>query len=266
MSEERPVEEPAAPETPEAGGEPEEPKLLGGKYKSPEELAKAYGELESKLGESGANLKRFEALRAQVESLGLEIGDDGTMRYAGGAPEAGREPISDDEDIEAKVERLTRGLAEMGQTLDVATRTIAAGSKQQLLSHVPEPAKAKAEELYDQMLNRVPARQRLDKDTQDAVRRVIMGQLLEEGAFNVPAGETDDPAPGGKVVNLGKLVPETSRPSGGGGTQKRSRLTGSAKEAHDGLSSAMAEMGIEMTEAETAEGIEAVRRRRGSVE
>ena len=265
MAEERQEEKPAAPEKPEADGEP---RVYAGKYGSVEELEKGYAEAQGKIGESGADLRRFQALKAQVEGLGLQIDDDGTMRYAEGQPEAGAYGGgggSDDEDIDAKVARMEKVLAEMGQTLDTATRTIAAGSKAQLLSRVPDASKEKAEKIYDEMLGRVPAKQRLDKGTQDAVRRVVMGQLMEEGAFDVPASP-DDPTPSGKTINLGKIVPETSRPSGGGGAQKRTRLTGAAKEAHDGLSAAMKDMGVDMTEAEAAEGIEDVRRRRRSIE
>jgi len=265
MAEERQEEKPATPEESEAGGEPE---LLAGKYKNREELAKAYGELESKLGVSGTDLRRYQALKAQVEGFGLGFNDDGTIRYAEAQPDAGdgwAPGALDEDDIDAKVARMEKVLAEMGQTLDTATRTIAAGSKQQLLSKVPDASKAKAEKIYDEMLGRVPAKQRLDKGTQDAVRRVVMGQLMEEGAFDVPASP-DDPTPSGKTINLGKMVAETSRPSGGGGAQKRTRLTGAAKEAHDGLSAAMKDMGVDMTEAEAAEGIEDVRRRRRSIE
>jgi len=264
MSEERLDEKTDSSKKSEAE-EKEESKLLAGKYASVEELEKGYAEAQNKIGESGADLRRFGALKAQVEAMGLQIDDDGNMRYVASTPD-----LTDDdnqgEDVDAKVARLEKGLAEMSQTLDVATRSIASTSKQLLLSNVPEGSKTKAAEIYDEMLGRVPARQRLDKGTQDAVRRVVIGQLMEEGAFNIPATTTDDPVPGGKTVNLGKIIPETSRPSTGSGTQKATRLTGSAKEAHEGLSKAMKDMGVEMTEAETADGIEAVRQRRRSVE
>ena len=239
----------------------EEPKLLAGKYKTAEELEKGYEEAQKLIGGHGQVTQR---IRGQVQQLGYDVDDAGNLIQLADfhpADSSGTEPFGDvPSDTETELALLKEQVRGLTDIVNVTTLNQAQSEKISLLRTLPEGLQERAGQMYEQIVLSMPARSRVDAGTLKAVRRVIVGQLVEEGAFT----QTPKKA-GGGGVSLGQIVPQLSRPASETtleGSDTTVRLDKEEEGVVDEMLRQLKDSGVSMTKKEYLEKVAANRARR----
>lgn len=215
------------------GGKPEgkegDDTLLLGRYKTSEDLAKAYTELQGQFQkEHTARL----TTNTQLEAGGYQVTDTGEIvtPYTEESDKKDAADKSDEEDdwidprAKAKFEELEARLKGQERINDTLTRSIADTTKQTFLSKVPADLKKDAEQSFDAKVAALKPEFR-DAGTLKLIGRTVLGEIVEKVGFMMPQGANQN------VEDTSGVVEGTGNDSGTGAR----RLSPDEKKLYVGL-------------------------------
>ena len=225
---------------PAEGAAPERPTWLPEKFKTAEELARSYQELE---GRATSLSQQQKGLREQAQAYGLDVTEDGRLSpmYAADAPPdqpttpAGEEPPFEDQWRQMQ-ERVTRS----EQTSTLLARGLAEGHKANFIPRLPEQLRGQAAAMWDQAVRSASPELLANPGTIQAMQHLIYGRLMLEGGQAAVRG-----VPGAGATPPPAEIPRTEAPGGEPRRGASRPASGVAAEVQQGLSRALEGMGPE---------------------